>query len=92
VRQPDGRRVRLEPDRRTVPLRRLTPDEVAALGWTGPHQLSRVEVGRFGLWRRTRTLVVETSTGLIRMSGKAEELRVYGLSAEEGATGPASSA
>jgi hypothetical protein len=75
-------RVRLEPDRRTVPVRRLTADEVARLGFTGPLQLSRVEVGRFGFWRPTRTLVVETPAGVERMAGTAAELAAYDIGTE----------
>jgi hypothetical protein len=74
--------LRLEPDQRTLPIRRLRPDEVERLGFTGPLQLSRLQVGRFGRWRPTKELVVETPSGQLRMAGTAEELAVYGLVAE----------
>lgn len=77
--------LRLEPDQRTLPIRRLRHDEVERLGFTGQLQLSRLEVGRFGRWRPTKELVVETPSGEPRMWGTAEELAVYGIRPEAAA-------
>ncbi len=79
TRRPDRGILRLEPDQRTLPIRRLRPDEVERLGFTGPLQLSRLQVGRFGRWRPTKELVVETPSGESRLSATAEELAVYGI-------------
>ncbi len=79
ARRPDRGILRLEPDQRTVPVRRLRRDEVERLGFAGPLQLSRLQVGRFGRWRPTKALVVETPSGEVRLSGTAEELAVYGI-------------
>jgi hypothetical protein len=79
--RPRGR-LRLEPDRRHVPVRRLTTAEAEHLGFAGPLQLSRVHVGRFGWFRPTPTYVVETHRGEVRMEGSADELAVYGIGPE----------
>lgn len=65
------------PGTRTVPLRRLTPEEADRLEFAGPLQLCRLQVGRFGLWRNSRWLVVENTRGERLMTLTATELRRF---------------
>ena len=69
----------LSPDSRTLPVRRLGPDEAERLGFAGPLQLSRVQFGRFGWWRNSKWYVVETLRRQHRMTATARELRQYGI-------------
>lgn len=70
----------LSADSRAVPLRRLTPAEADRLGLAGPLQLSRLEFGRFGWWRRSRWFVVETPARERRLTVTATELIRLGIS------------
>ena len=70
----------LSPDTRTVPVRRLTAEEADLLGFAGPLQLSRLQVGRFGWWRNSRWFVVETAARRERrLTVTAKELRGLGI-------------
>jgi hypothetical protein len=69
----------LRPDTRTVPLRRLTAEEADRVEFAGPLLLSRLQIGRFGLWRNSRWFVVETMQGERRMLATGAELRQLGV-------------
>ena len=71
----------LGPDRRTLPVRRLSPAEADLLGFAGPLQLSRLQFGRFGWWRNSRWFVVETARRQTRLTVTARELQRLGVSA-----------
>jgi hypothetical protein len=74
----------LGPERRTVPVRRLSPAEADLLGFAGPLQLSRLQFGRFGWWRNSRWFVVETARRQTRLTVTATELRRLGVPAPAG--------
>lgn len=70
----------LAADSRAVPVRRLTAAETDRLGLAGPLQLSRLEYGRFGWWKRSRWFVVETPARQRRLTVTATELIRLGVS------------
>jgi hypothetical protein len=74
----------LSPDTRSVPVRRLTATEADRLGFAGPLQLSRLQVGRFGLWRNSRWFVVETVRREHRLTVTGNELRRLGVEPQAG--------
>ena len=70
----------LGPDTRTLPVRRLSRAEADLLGFAGPLQLSRLQVGRFGWWRNSRWYVIETaSSRQVRLTVTGAELRRLGI-------------
>jgi hypothetical protein len=72
----------LSPSTRTVPVRRLSPDEADRLGFEGPLQLSRLQFGRFGWWRNSSWFVVETARREHRLTVTAKELRGLGVTVD----------
>jgi hypothetical protein len=68
----------LPAQRRTTPIRRLTPAERDRLGWPAAHQIARVEYrSLIGMWRRSKWLTVETSGRDTLMVATADELARY---------------
>lgn len=66
-------------EERTLPVRRLTPDELDVLGYSGPLQLSRLQFGRLGYWRSSKWYCVESPQGERMMTVTKKELAVYGI-------------
>lgn len=62
-----------------MPLRRLTEVEAEQVGFAGPLQLSRLQVGRFGWWRNSRWYVIETARRERRLTVTGRELRRLGI-------------
>jgi hypothetical protein len=68
----------LRAPRRTTPIRRLTPAERDRLGWSGAHQIARVEYrSLIGIWRPSKWFSVETSQRDALMVATAGELARY---------------